>query len=302
LSSTAILLILFSACIHVGWNLVGKRNASSAGFFWLANFFGMLLLLPVFLIYGSAATNIPRPVWLFLAATGFFEAVYYAALAKAYQHGEMSLAYPLARAFPILIVAAVTALLGRGGRLSSLALTGMLLVFVGCVMLPVEYPARARLGNYLNLTTGLALLAAAGTAGYSMVDDQALRLLRELPQTQLPAFKAALIYSFWQALSAVIFLAPVCFFRKRDRDELAVNVRTRSRSALWTGAGIFASYILVLAAMAFARDISFVVAFRQVSIPLGTLLGVVLLKERAYPMKFIGSGVIFMGLVMVGLG
>jgi drug/metabolite transporter (DMT)-like permease len=302
LSNTAVLLILLSACIHVSWNLVGKRNASSVAFFWLANFFGMLLLLPVFLIYGRAVTHIPKPVWLWLAATGFFEAVYYASLAKAYQHGEMSLAYPLARAFPILIVAATSALLGKGEQLSSLAVTGMLLVFCGCVLMPLENPARVRLQEYVNPATGLALLAAVGTAGYSMVDDQALRLLRELPHTQLPVFKAALIYSFWQALSAVVFLSPLCFFRKRDRDELVEIVHTSARSALWMGVGIYAGYILVLVAMAFARDISFVVAFRQVSIPLGTLLGVVLLKEKAYPMKFIGSGVIFIGLVMVGVG
>jgi drug/metabolite transporter (DMT)-like permease len=302
LSNTAIWLILLSAGIHVSWNLLGKRNASSVGFFWLANFFGMLLLLPVFLLYGRAVSYIPKTVWLWLAATGFFEAVYYASLAKAYQHGEMSLAYPLARAFPILIVAATSALIGKGEQLSSLALAGMLLVFFGCVLMPLENPARLRLSDYLNPATGLALLAAVGTAGYSMVDDQALRLLRELPQTQLPAFKAALIYSFWQALSAVVFLAPLCFLRRRDRSELVEMAHTSSRSALWTGVGIFASYILVLVAMAFARDISFVVAFRQVSIPLGTLVGVVLLKERAYPMKFIGSGVIFAGLIMVGLG
>lgn len=302
MSSTAILLILLSACIHVSWNLVGKRNASRVSFFGLANFFGMLLLLPVFLIYGRSVMQIPKPVWLWLAATGFFEAVYYASLAKAYQHGEMSLAYPLARAFPILIVAAATALFGRGERLSSLALMGMLLVFFGCVMVPLENPGRVRLYDYFNPATGLALLAAAGTAGYSMVDDQALRLLRELPQTHMPAFTAALIYIFWQAVSAVVFLSPLCCFRKRDRDELGEIVRTSARSALWMGVGIYAGYILVLVAMAFARDISFVVAFRQVSIPLGTLLGVVLLKEKAYPMKFIGSGIIFMGLLMVGIG
>jgi drug/metabolite transporter (DMT)-like permease len=149
-----------------------------------------------------------------LAATGFFEALYYASLAKAYKFGEMSLAYPLARAFPILIVAAASALLGKGERLSSLALTGMLLVFFGCVLMPLENPARVRLRDYANLATGLALLAALGTAGYSMVDDRALRLLRELPQTQLPAFKAALIYSFWQALSAVVFFHRCVLFGK----------------------------------------------------------------------------------------
>ena len=302
MSTTAILLILLSAGIHVSWNLVGKRSASSVALFWLANAFGVLLLLPVLLIFRGAAFHIPGPVWVLLAATGFFEALYYASLAKAYRHGEMSIAYPLARAFPILFVALVTALLGRGERISSLSLAGMLLVFAGCVILPLENPARVRLHDFINPATGLALLAAVGTAGYSMVDDQALRLLRELPQTRLPAFEAALIYSFWEALSAALFLLPLCLITRSDRLELRETLRTNQRSAFWMGAGIFAAYSLVLVAMAFVRDISYVVAFRQTSIPLGTLVGVLLLKERAYPLKFIGSVVIFMGLVMVGVG
>jgi len=302
LTTPAILLILLSAGIHVSWNLVGKRSASSVAFFWLANCFGVLLLLPVLLIYGEAAFRIPVPVWILLAATGFFEALYYASLAKAYRSGEMSIAYPLARAFPILFVAAATALLGKGERVSALSLAGMLLVFTGCVLLPLENPANVRLGDYLNPAAGLAVLAEVGTAGYSMVDDQALRFLRELPQTNLPALEAALIYSFWQALSAVLFLLPLCCLTRRKRLELTETLRTSSRSAFWMGAGIYAGYILVLVAMAFVRDISYVVAFRQTSIPLGMLVGVMLLKERAYPLKFIGSGVIFVGLVMVGVG
>ncbi len=302
MSIPAILLILLSAVIHVSWNLVGKRNASSVAFFGLANLFGVLLLLPVVLIYGRAAFQIPGPVWVLLGATGFFEALYYASLAKAYRYGEMSIAYPLARAFPILLVAGMTGLLGRGERLSLLSLAGMLLVFSGCMLLPMENMTKLRWRDYLNPAAGLALLAAIGTAGYSMVDDQALRLLRELPQTQLPAFEAALIYSFWQALSAFFFLLPVCLWTRSDRLELAETVRISWRNALGMGVGIYAGYILVLTAMAFTRDISYVVAFRQTSIPLGTLVGVVLLKERAYPLKFIGSVVIFAGLVLVGVG
>lgn len=302
MSTTAILLILLSAGIHVSWNLVGKRSASSVAFFWLARFFSLLLVLPVLLIYGGKIFRIPGPVWILLAATGFFEALYYASLAKAYRHGEMSIAYPLVRAFPILFVAAATTLLGRGERISPLSLAGMLLVFTGCIVLPLENLARVRLQDYINMAVLLSLLAAMGTAGYSMVDDQALRLLRELPQTRLPALDAALIYSFWQTLSEVIFLLPLCLLTRRKRLELVEIVRTSSRSAFWMGMGMYAGYILVLVAMAFARDISYVVAFRQTSIPLGTLVGVLLLKERAYPLKFIGSVVIFVGLVMVGLG
>jgi drug/metabolite transporter (DMT)-like permease len=237
-----------------------------------------------------------------MAATGFFEALYYASLAKAYRYGEMSIAYPLARAFPILLVAGLTGLLGRGERLSTLALAGMLLVFSGCVLLPLENITRLSWRDYLNPAAGLALLAAVGTAGYSLVDDQALRLLRELPQTRLPALEAALIYSFWQALSAFIFLLPLSLWSRSDRLELTQTVRTIWRKALGMGMGIHAGYILVLTAMAFTRDISYVVAFRQASIPLGTLVGVALLKERAYPLKFIGSLIIFAGLVLVGVG
>lgn len=260
------------------------------------------MLLPVILIYRGAALCIPASVWLLLAATGFFEALYYAALAKAYHYGEMSIAYPLARAFPILFVAGATALLGRGERLSSLSLAGMLMVFVGCVILPLENPARVRWVDYINPAAGLALLAAIGTAGYSLVDDQALRLLRELPQTRLPALDAALIYSFWQALSAALFLSPLCFLTKENRNELGETLHTSPCSAFWMGTGIYAGYILVLVAMAFVKDISYVVAFRQTSIPLGTLVGVVLLRERGYPLKFIGSLIIFAGLVLVGVG
>jgi drug/metabolite transporter (DMT)-like permease len=302
LSVPAILLILLSAVIHVSWNLVGKRNASSVAFFGLANLFGMLLLLPVLLVFGKAAFQIPGSVWFLLVITGFFEALYYTSLAKAYRYGEMSIAYPLARAFPILLVAGMTGLLGKGERLSALSLAGMLLVFGGCILLPLENVAKLRWQDYLNPAAGLALLAAVGTTGYSMVDDQALRLLRELPQTKLPALEAALIYSFWQAASAFLFLLPVCLWTRSERLDLVQMLRTSWRNAFGMGVGIHAGYILVLTAMAFTRDISYVVAFRQTSIPLGTLVGVALLKERAYPLKFIGSLIIFAGLVLVGLG
>ena len=44
------------------------------------------------------------------------------------------------------------------------------------------------------------------------------------------------------------------------------------------------------------------VAFRQLSIPVGTLMGAVLLKEPHHPPKLAGVTVIFAGLVLVGTG
>jgi uncharacterized membrane protein len=74
------------------------------------------------------------------------------------------------------------------------------------------------------------------------------------------------------------------------------------RVAAAAGVTIYFTYSLVLVAFAFARNVSYVVAFRQLSIPLGAALGIVLLHEPAYRPKLVGSAVIFVGLVLVGLG
>ena len=305
MSVAAVLLLLCSAVIHVGWNLASKRRATGqtgTAFFLLANLFQVLLLLPIPLAYGAKALHLPGALWGWLAATGFFEALYYAALAGAYQHGELSIAYPLARAIPVLLVALVNLLLGRGGQLSPQALVGMALVFTGCILLPLANPTRPRLRDYLTISMGMALAAAIGTTGYSLVDDQALRLLRAAAQPGYSPIEAALIYSFWQTISSALLLLPLTLLTRRGRQALREATRHEAAGAFWTGAGIFAAYILVLVAMAYARNISYVVAFRQTSIPLGALVGVVWLKEKPYPMKFLSIATIFSGLVLVGTG
>jgi uncharacterized membrane protein len=44
-----------------------------------------------------------------------------------------------------------------------------------------------------------------------------------------------------------------------------------------------------------------VAAFRQLSIPLGAVLGMVLLKEPHYLPKLIGVAIVFLGLILVGI-
>jgi uncharacterized membrane protein len=68
-----------------------------------------------------------------------------------------------------------------------------------------------------------------------------------------------------------------------------------------SGLVITGAYGLVLASMAYVTNVSYVAAFRQMSIPLGALLGIFLLKEPRYLPKLIGVGVVATGLVMVAL-
>ena len=54
--------------------------------------------------------------------------------------------------------------------------------------------------------------------------------------------------------------------------------------------------------MGFSKNISYVVAFRQLSIPLGAALGILVLKEPARAPKIAGVAVIFVGLMLVAAG
>ena len=57
------------------------------------------------------------------------------------------------------------------------------------------------------------------------------------------------------------------------------------------------AYVLVLLAMHFVTNVSYVQAFRQMSLPLGAFLGIVFLKEKTSGPKLVGLALIVGGLV-----
>jgi len=54
--------------------------------------------------------------------------------------------------------------------------------------------------------------------------------------------------------------------------------------------------------MGFVKNISYVVAFRQLSIPLGALMGIIVLREPRFPPKLVGVAVLCAGLALVATG
>ncbi len=299
---TAVVLILISACTHVGWNLVGKRNHPSAAFFVLASGLGLLWLAPSLLLFGRALPHFPLQVWGWLIATGFFQALYYGALAGAYRTGDMSIAYPLARSTPVVLVTVFNLLLGRSGQVGVLALGGILLIVLGGLLLPLRRLSDVNRTTYLQPSTLLALLAALGTTGYSLIDDHALRVLRAAPGLPVDGAAATVLFAFWEAVTSCLWLALFVLASARGRADLGRAWQTQRRPAALAGFGIYFTYTLVLVAMGFVRNVSYVVAFRQLSIPLGALVGVWVLQEPKYTLKWAGVGIMFAGLVLVGLG
>jgi len=302
LTATAILLLVAAALIHASWNLLSKRQSPSPAFFLAANTFGCLLLAPLVIVNATVYAEYPPQVWMLIGATGLCMAVYYAALAGAYRNGDMSVAYPLARSSPIIVVTIVTVFLGKGGQLSAQCVLGAVLVVAGCFLLPMRHFSDFRLKNYLNLTCAFALAAACGTAGYSIIDDEALRRLRNISAIPLGVSMITILYAFVEGISANLWLGVMIAVSPASRRELAQVLRESKLTCVLTGIGIYAAYILVLISMGFVKNISYVVAFRQLSIPLGALMGILVLREPRFPPKIAGVAVLCAGLVLVATG
>lgn len=298
----AITLILCSAVMHAGWNLISKRSSPTTAFFMMADSLGYLCFAPLLLVYWHIAWLFPTSVWLLLGATGLCQSIYYCALAGAYRAGDMSIAYPLARSSPLIVVTVVTMLLGHGSQVSGQCIIGIVLVVLGALILPMRRFNDLNLRNYINLSCLLALGAAFGTAGYTIVDDYALQLVRGNLTTPADLFYAPIVYVIFEGLSTSLWMGVLLLWRRHNRHQLRVIARTRWRQAALTGAGIHVTYALVLISMGFVDNVSYVAAFRQISIPLGVLLGVLILQEAAHPPKFVGVTTMFAGLVLVATG
>ncbi|MBR2626435.1 MAG: EamA family transporter [Lentisphaeria bacterium] len=65
-------------------------------------------------------------------------------------------------------------------------------------------------------------------------------------------------------------------------------------------AGVFASltYVLVLIAMVYVTNVSYVQVFRQLGLIFGLFAGIIILKERGTLPKYLGSFLIVTGLVL----
>lgn len=301
MTNVAIILVSVSAFIHAFWNLLGKRQNPSTAFFFIASAFAAACFSPLLLVYHEAFGFIPGSVWLWLILSSLFEVVYYVGLAGAYRNGDMSVAYPLARSLPVILVAILTGFFGLGKPLGTIGIIGILAVVIGCLLLPLKSLRQVRLSSYLTLCCLLAVVAAVGTTGYTLVDNQALFDLRSSPGIPMSNVQISFFYLALLSVFTAILMGGYILLLSSERLELRKVWKSGKGIALLTGVLIMGTYGLVLTALAYSTNVSYIAAFRQLSIPLGAILGILVQKEPAYPPKLASIGVIFAGLVLIVL-
>lgn len=303
---TAIVLVLISTFMHAGWNFFGKKTSPTLGFFFLTMVAGAVLFSPFVFWQWNLVAAFNRDIVILLFATGLFQSLYLWGLAEAYRAGDMSIAYPIARSSPLIIVAISSTVLGQQGTISSQAVIGIVMIVVGCLFIPLPSFKDFKLANYQNRTTAFALLAAFATAGYSLVDNHATELMRALDDdmgTPLASpWQVSLVYVALQSAFSVIWMIWFVLSTPNQRQTFNKMLVKQWRIGLLTGALMLGTYSLVILSMAFVSNVSYVVAFRQLSIPLGVLFAVIGLGESLKLPKIVGVFITFIGLIAVALG
>ncbi|GAM74123.1 permease [Vibrio ishigakensis] len=296
MSIFAISLVVFSALLHAGWNVLGKSSSGSGYSFALGASFTPFLLLSPYLYWCFSVvgfTNVGIDFWWLLLLSCLGQAVYLVCVIKAYQQGDVGMMYPIIRALPVLMVGLGTVFIGQ--VLTVNAWVGFLILTLGCLLVPLRRVSEIRLKAYANIGVLWAFVAALGTTVYSIVDNEALHWLQH--QTSgLTDKHIAIFYLGLQFLgtSTVIF---IWLLISRNKHELNQATKYWKRSSI-AGIMMGLTYGIVLYSMTLVDNVSYIVALRQVSIVFGLFLGIWLLNEKWYLVRGLGVLLVLVGLIV----
>jgi len=298
MSQTAFLLILASVVLHAGWHFLSKKSDPHYTFFIVMSTALSLTMLPLLIASRFWQVEIPGKLWGCILGGGICGGVYVLGLSYAYRFAEISQAYPLSRALPVLLTAAITTIFGFGKELSSLAIAGMVVIFVGCVLMPLRSLRHFRIDAYLNKGMLGILASVVGSTAYTIIDSTGVKMMSELTGGLLYGAGA---YSCLREVVILLAVLIATCCQKSERQQLSWSIYRRPMPYF---SGFFAgiAYLLVLIAIGHVTNVSYVQAFRQMSLPIGIFLGVMILKERVTKFQFGAMAMVLTGLVIVYLG
>ncbi len=279
----ALVLLLVAAVLHAGWNLFVKRAREKQVFTWWGLVVGSICFAPLLLL----SSSFPLRVWPYVIFSALVEGAYYIILTRAYEHGDFSLVYPMARgAAPAFLVVWAVLFLGERPRLAGFV--GLALIVLGLVIVGGNTwwslrKTTALSGSGIGLALGVALCISI----YSAIDGAAVRIVAPLPYT-------VLVISL-----STVFITPVILVRYGGR-AAAAEWRTNWFRIVIVGILMLLSYMLVLQTYAIAH-VSYAGAIREISVVFAAFIGWRWLGEDFGLLRLLGASVIFVGILVIAI-
>jgi len=282
MSAAAIALVLLSALLHATWNFFNKGSPDRWAFFFGQGTATIVLYMP-FLFWCWPHAGIDALGWLWIIASAITHAGYAFYLLKAYDAGDLSVAYPLSRTAPMLL--AVWDMIMLRGQLTAAGFVGALLSGAGALTLQVPAlrarGARAVMGDKV---TRYALVTALFIAAFTLFDKQGVGRVHPFVYLYLITFGEFALIGARLGRGAM--------------PRVWRELRSNSRALLFTAVMGPFSYLLILWVLASAPA-SYVLGLRQSSIVFGVLFGHFLLGEGETRYRLAGAVVIAAGSVLI---
>ena len=284
--SSLLLVVLASVC-HATWNLLAKRAASvGAVFVFFYNVIGVIVYAP-WVVYLLLQGTIDW-TWLkvgFVVLSGLIHLAYSLCLQRGYQVADLSVVYPVARGTGPLL-STIGAFLILGETPTALGVVGLVLIVAGILLIATQrrLSAFTQPGGQAGIRWGTA--TGGLIASYTVVDAYEVKALGIAP----------VVLDWFSSVLRLLLLLPLVLANPR-------RALTAMRGHWWTAAGVGLlsplSYILVLTALSMGAPLSLVAPMREMSMMVGALMGMLILREAVGKWRLIGCAVLIGGVIML---
>ena len=288
MSILPLLLVISAAFIHATWNLLAKRAApAGAAFVFAYNVVASVAYLPWvawLLVTREQVWNWPI-VFCFIASA-IIHLGYSLCLQRGYQAADLSVVYPIARGTgPLLSSIGAFVLLNEPPTLPGVL--GLVAVVAGIGFISTQgnlaafRQPKGQEGVRWGLATG-SLIAA-----YTVVDGYGVKVLGIHP-----------VLLDWFSNFLRLFLLGPLMLKNPARTMKAM----KGYWWLAIGVGLFSplSYILVLTAVDIGAPLSLVAPAREMSMMVGAIFGMLILREPVNIWRVAGCATIIVGVLMLG--
>jgi len=274
MDTNVFLIVLLATIMHAVWNGMVKNHPDKAVAV-AAIVFGHIPLALVAIIFLPAPTIDCIP---YIVASAIVHQGYQWYLLSAYQIGDFTKVYPIARGFGPL-VATLISILVLGLILKNLIILSILLICFGIMILGLLDKEKK---NFKVLQ--FSLLTGFFIGIYSLVDGYGAR-----------ASLSPIVYMSWSfILSATLF--PIVLKIKNHKN-IFQNVFNSGKQVFWIG-GTLSYIIYTIVVWAFTKaPIPMVSALRESSIFFSIFIGYFFLKEKITPTKIFSIVLILVGVV-----
>jgi len=296
MNGTVILLVLSSTLLHALWNFAMRSSRGDLMVIWLSLLLAGAVGMPAAIAYGLWYPPQAAGIW-YLLASCVFNALFFCLLGKAYEGGEISLVYPVCRGTGVGLTAMIALVLAID-PLNPLALAGVLAVVAGILLIGLGHVNSTLGGHSKAHSVGLAILVGVCITGYSITDKMGVSVRQEggWPGGMMHP----VTYVCGQYFITAVVMIP--YVLTRPLRQVAEAWNHRRRYVLFIGPASLVTYLLILVAYQFGGAVSSIVAFRELAVVLGCVLGFAVLKESMSAGKLAGIASVLAGLILIALG